>query len=144
MLVQNRKAYHEYTIVKEYVGGLNLFGSEVKALRAGTANLNDSFVYISEGEIFIKGMHISKLKHACKHHEEGRERKILLKKREIQDLHAQVQQKGFTIVPLGIYDNNGFLKIRIALSKGKHLYDKKAALKEKDIKLQTQRELING
>lgn len=140
MILQNRKAHHEYFIIKEYTAGMQLIGSEVKAIRGHCASINESFVYISDSEIFIKGMHVSAYKNAPKH-DEDRVKKLLLNKKEISSIEAQIQKPGYTVIPLSVFDLDGKLKIKIAIAQGKKLYDKKATLKEKDIKLQTQREL---
>ena len=139
-MIQNRKARHEYHIIKEYVAGIQLIGSEVKSIRNHNANINDSFVYISDSEIFIKGMHIAQYKQAVMH-DENRVKKLLLNKKEIIAIASKTDQPSYTIIPLEVFDMGGKLKVRIAIAQGKKLYDKKQSLKEKDIKLQTEREL---
>lgn len=142
MHIQNRKARFEYHILKEYTAGISLLGSEVKSLRNSDANINDSFVYISNSEIFIKGMYISKYKQAVHtNHEEVRDRKLLLKKKEIRYIAEQLQQPGYTCIPINVHDVNGKIKLTIAVAKGKKLWDKKESIRENDIKIQTQREL---
>ncbi len=142
MSINNRKAYHEYFILEEIVAGIQLFGSEVKSLREGNANINDSYVFINENEVYLRGMFISKYKQSSwVDHEEVRDRKLLLTKKQIKDLQKELKVNGITIVPLSVYTVNGRFKVRIGVAKGKKLYDKKATLKEKDIRKQTDREL---
>lgn len=141
MNIQNRKARFEYHILKEYVAGLQLFGSEVKSTKNNDASISESFVYIYNGEAYIKGMHIGKFKGSSRDHEETRDRKLLLNKKEIQNIAKSLTESGTTIVPLSVFDLNGKIKLRIAIAKGKKLYDKKDAIKERDIKIQTQKEL---
>jgi SsrA-binding protein len=138
----NRKAYFEYFILKEYTAGISLLGSEVKSLRAGEANIADSYAYLLDNEIFIKNMFISKFKNASlNNHEELRERKLLLRKKEIQAIDKQIKIKGNTIIPLEIFILNNKFKVKLGVARGKKLYDKKNSIREKDIKLETQREL---
>jgi SsrA-binding protein len=138
----NRKAYFEYFILKEYTAGISLLGSEVKSLRAGEANIKDSYAHIVDNEIFIKNMFISKFKNASiNNHEELRERKLLLKKKEIKIIEEQIKIKGNTIIPLEIFILNNKFKVKLGVARGKKLYDKKNSIREKDIKLETQREL---
>ena len=139
-MIQNRKARHDYTLLKEYTAGIVLVGSEVKSLRAGDASIVDSFVYISNDEVFLKGAHIGRYKQLA--HEEVRDRKLLLNRKEIRDLQKQVKEKkGLTIIPLVVIEQAGKLKLKISVAQGKKTWDKKEALKEKDIKLQTKRDL---
>ena len=139
-MIQNRKARHDYTLLKEYTAGIVLVGSEVKSLRAGDASIVDSFVYISNDEVFLRGAHIGRYKQLA--HEEVRDRKLLLNRKEIRDLQKQVKEKkGLTIIPLVVIERAGKLKLKISVARGKKTWDKKEALKEKDIKLQTKREL---
>jgi SsrA-binding protein len=138
-MIQNRKARHDYTLLKEYTAGIVLVGSEVKSLRAGDASIVDSFVYISNDEVFLRGAHIGRYKQLA--HEEVRDRKLLLNRKEIRDLQKQVKEKGLTIIPLVVIEQAGKLKLKISVAQGKKTWDKKEALKEKDIKLQTKKEL---
>ena len=141
MHIQNRKARFEYHILKEYVAGLQLFGSEVKATKDNNASISESFVYIHNGEAFIKGMHVGKLKGSSRDHEEVRDRKLLLNKKEIQSIAKSITERGITVVPISLFQRDGKIKLRIGVAKGKKLYDKKEAIKERDIKIQTQKEL---
>lgn len=143
MKLQNRKAYYEYHILEEYTAGIMLVGSEVKSIRDSNINFKDSYIYTHNNEVFVKQMFIGKYKQAIHtNHEEVRDRKLLLTKKQIQDIQKQLQVTGITSVPLEIFELNGKFKIKIAIAKGKKLYDKRESIKEKDIKIQTQRELI--
>lgn len=142
MKISNRKAYYEYNIIKEFTCGIKLLGSEVKSLRNGEANLQDSYCYVFNNEVFVKGLHISKNKMSSyNNHEEKRDRKLLLTKKEIRNIISETKaNNGMTIIPLEIFESNGKFKIKISLAKGKKLHDKKSHLKEKDIISQVRRE----
>lgn len=129
-IVKNRKANFEYTILDTYTAGMILNGEDVKFIRNGKINISDSFCYISNSEIFLQNVIIDAT---------NTSKKLLLNKKEIRTLKTNVEQKGLTIVPLEIFDNNGLLKMKIALAKGKTLYDKKQTIKEKDIDRETWR-----
>lgn len=135
MKIVNRKAYHDYTVIKEFTAGIALVGSEVKSLRNGEVNLQDSFCYSMDGEIFVKGLHISKNKMSSfTNHEEKRDRKLLLTKREIRNIINEVKtNNGMTVVPLEIFELKGRFKIKICIAKGKKTYDKRESIKRKDI-----------
>ncbi len=141
-IARNKKAYHDYEILEKFEVGIELKGSEVKAIRAGRVNLKDSFVKIIKSEAFLFGMHISHVKTANIHYapDERRDRKLLLHKREIEKLAKKVARDGLTIVGLSIYFNSrNMVKLQIALAKGKDLHDKREALKQKDAKRETAR-----
>jgi SsrA-binding protein len=138
----NRKAYFEYSILKEYTAGIVLQGSEVKALRNHEISFNDSYVFIQDNEVFIKNLYINKFtQSSINNHIETRDRKLLLKRKEIGILQEQIKTKGITVVPLEIFLSNGKFKVKLAIAKGKKLYDKKESIREKDIKIQTEKEL---
>jgi SsrA-binding protein len=142
MKFDNKKAFFDYSILEEYVAGLKLVGSEVKALREGNASIKDTYVYLNNGEVFVKGMYIAKHKDSSwMNHEEVRDRKLLLTKKQIRDIQKDLKVNGITIVPLMMYLVNGKFKLKIAIAKGKKSFDKKSTIKEKDIKRQTEREL---
>ena len=143
IVVTNRKAFHEYHILDKYEAGMELLGSEVKSLREGNANLREAYVIIRKGQAWISGIHIKPYSHTgFDGHEPVRNRKLLLHNREINKIKAMLDQKGLTAIPLKIYINNkGLAKLELALAKGKKIYDKKNALKERDIKRESQREL---
>lgn len=145
VIATNKKAYHDYFILDTIECGIVLVGSEVKSVRLGNVNLKDSFCSItSQNEVFVKGMHIKNYEKASAFLEdEKRNRKLLLNKHEINKLASKVKQSGFTLVPLKVYLKDSLVKIEIGLAKGKHTYDKKESLKEKDIMRDTSRILKN-
>ena len=136
-IAKNKKAYFDYEILEKFEAGLVLKGSEVKAIRASRVNLKDSFIRIVKNEAFLFNAHIGVLNttHHYYGHEERASRKLLLHKKEIVKLIKAVDREGLTIVPLSLYFNRkNFVKIQIAIAKGKKLHDKRADLKEKDQK----------
>ena len=132
--IRNKKASFEYFFVDTYTAGIVLTGTEIKSIRQGKASLVDSFCYINNGEIWVKGMNISPYFFGSyNNHEAKRDRKLLLNKREIHKLVEATKQVGFTIVPTLLFiDNHGRAKIDIALAKGKKEFDKRQTLKEKE------------
>lgn len=135
VVATNKQAYHNYNIIDTYEAGLVLQGSEVKSIREGQVNLRDSFVRIDNGEAFVINMYIAPYKPASKlQHDPYRKRKLLLHKREILKLMGKVQEKGYTIIPTKLYFKNGKAKLEIALAKGKAKYEKKQAIRERDLK----------
>jgi SsrA-binding protein len=139
----NRKAFHDYEILEKHEAGMMLKGSEVKSIREGKVNLKDSYVEIRFQEAFLLNSHISQYSNASyNNHEPERERKLLLHKQELLKLDRKVKTKGVTIIPLRMYfTTKGRVKIEIALVKGKRAYDKKQAIKERDIRREADREL---
>jgi len=142
LVVENRKARHDFFIEETYEAGLALMGTEVKALRAHKANLRDSYARIKNGEIFLHGVHISAYAPAGQFgHSETRARKLLLHRREIDRLWGRVRERGYSIVPLKIYFKDGRAKVEIALAKGKQLHDKRDALARKATRREIERVL---
>lgn len=139
--ITNKKAYHDYFIQDEFTAGIMLVGTEIKSVRLGKANLSDSYCTFKGNEMFVIGMHISDYENASfSKHDPKRDRKVLMTKRELKRLKSQIQEKGLTIVPLNLFINeHGLAKLHIAVAKGKHTYDKKESLKEKDIKRELER-----
>jgi len=132
-ITQNKKARHDYFIEETFEAGLQLFGSEIKSIRLGKVNLNDSYVTFKNGEAFVINMHISKYDHSNRfNHDEIRTRKLLLHKREIIKLSSKQQVQGYSVIPLKLYIKSGLAKLEIGLAKGKKAYDKRQDLKEKD------------
>ena len=137
---QNRKAFHDYFVEDRYEAGIELFGTEVKSIRAGTLNLKDSFCVAKDGEIYAYSLHISP-------YEQGnifnrvpeRPKRLLLHKREIRKLHALQKQDGYALIPLSVYFKGSRVKVKVGLCKGKKLYDKRQAAAEKDAKRQIDR-----
>ena len=135
VVVSNRKARHDYFILDSLEAGLVLRGTEVKSLRAGNANLQDSYAHIKDGEVWLFGMHISPYEHGSYlNHDPRRPRKMLLGKREIRKLLSRVQEKGLSLIPLGIYFKGPFAKVELGIAQGKKSYDKREALKQREAK----------
>ncbi|CAN1491960.1 SmpB tmRNA-binding protein [Burkholderiaceae bacterium] len=133
-IIENRKAFHDYTIEERFEAGLVLQGWEVKAIRAGRAQLKESYVVVLDGALWLLGMHISPLHSASTHiHPDAmRTRKLLLKAEEISKLIGKVEQRGFALVPINLHFKNGRIKLDFGLGKGKKLHDKRDAAQEKD------------
>jgi SsrA-binding protein len=132
---QNRKAYHDYFVEDRYEAGIELFGTEVKSIRAGTLNLKDSYCIAKNGEMYLHGMHISPYEHGnIFNRDPVRPRRLLLHKREISRLQALVQQDGYALVPLSVYFKNARVKVEVGLCKGKKNYDKRDAMAKRDAK----------
>ncbi|OGU25595.1 MAG: SsrA-binding protein [Ignavibacteria bacterium GWA2_54_16] len=135
VVVSNRKARHDYFILDSLEAGLVLMGTEVKSLRAGNANLQDSYAHIKDGEVWLFGMHISPYEHGSYlNHDPRRPRKMLLAKREIRKLLSRVQEKGLSLIPLGIYFKGPFAKVELGIAQGKRSFDKREAVKQRDAK----------
>jgi len=142
VIATNRKAFHEYHILDRLEAGLSLVGSEVKSLREGKANLKEAYVTVRGGEVYLIGMHISPYSHTgFEGPDPVRDRKLLLHRREILKLTQQLAEKGLTAIPLKMYFKQGKAKLELGVAKGKKAWDKKEAIKEKDIKRETDREL---
>lgn len=143
-IAQNRKARHDFELYDRYEAGLELKGTEIKSLRRGKVQLKDSYVSFIKGEAFIKGMHISPYEFGnIFNHDETRDRKLLLHKREILKLEQAQKVKGYTVVPVRIYLSKGLAKLEIALAKGKDLHDKRESEKAKDAKREIQKAMKN-
>lgn len=141
-IATNKKAYHDYFIEEKYEAGISLLGSEIKSIRAGKVSLKEAYVSFSNGEAFIKDMHIAEYKDASyNNHDETRERRLLLHKREINKLYSKCKVAGYTCVPLRMYFVSGKVKIEIALCKGKTLYDKRESSKKKTMEFQAKQAL---
>ena len=133
IIAENRKARHNYFIEHTYEAGMVLSGTEVKSLRLGRVNLKDSYAKIKNGEVFVHQMHISVYPFAYYgNHDPLRIRKLLLHKDEINKLYGKVNEKGFSLIPLKIYFQNGKAKLTIALARGKRQYDKREAIRRRD------------
>ena len=132
---QNRKAHHDYYVEEKYEAGIELAGTEVKSVRAGTLNLKDSYCSVKEGELFVHGMHISPYEKGNIFNKDPvRPRRLLMHKREIRKLHALVKQDGYTLVPLSVYFKDSRVKVEVGLCKGKKNYDKRDAAAQRDAK----------
>lgn len=132
--IRNKKASHDYEFLDKYIAGIKLTGTEIKSIRAGKATLADSYCFFSDGELFIKGMHISEYWWGnLNNHDPLRERKLLLKARELKKIERRVKETGLTIIVIKVFINErGLAKAEIAVSKGKKEYDKRETLKRKD------------
>ena len=146
LIAQNKKARHEYEILEKYEAGIVLQGSEVKALRARRANLNDAYCRFIKGELYLVNAHIGHLETTNKNFskDERAPRKLLLHKKELDKLYGKISKDGLTIVPLSIYFNERNLaKVSIALAKGKKLHDKRETLKRKTLDREAQKAMKN-
>lgn len=134
--IKNRRATFDYDFIDQYTAGIVLTGTEIKSIRLGKASLVDTFCYFSRNELWVKNMNVSEYFYGSyNNHASRRDRKLLLQKKELMKLQRQVKESGFTIVPVKLYiNNNGLAKLVIALAKGKKLYDKREAIKERDDK----------
>jgi SsrA-binding protein len=142
LVASNRKAYHDYFIDETLEAGLVLLGTEVKSLRAGRANLRDSYVEPRHGELYLVGAHISPYEQGnIANHEPRRPRKLLVHKDELRRLLAKVAEKGYTLVPTRLYFSGPHAKVEVALARGKRQYDKRVALAKRDAQREVEREL---
>jgi SsrA-binding protein len=138
VVADNRKAFHDYHVLETWEVGLVLLGTEIKAIREGRVNLRDSYARLENGEVWLANVHISPYSHSgYSHHEERRQRKLLLHKHEINKLTGLVREKGLTLVPLQLYFKNGRLKASLALVKGKQVHDKREAVRRREVDRET-------
>ncbi len=142
VLAQNRKASHDYAIIDTLEAGMVLTGTEIKSIRGGKINLKDGYATIRNGEVFLQNVHISPFEQGnIFNHDPLRTRKLLLHKKQIAYLVNETKTTGVTLVPLKVYLKNGVAKVLIGLAKGKKSYDKREALKQKDVKREVDRAL---
>ena len=140
IMARNREASHEYFIEEEMEAGIELKGTEVKSIRAGTLNLKDAWCGIKDGELLVNQMHISPYDHGNRFNPDSRRpRRLLMHKREIMRLYGKVKQDGYSLIPLTVYLKRGRVKLKIGLCKGKKLYDKRQSAAERDAKRQIDR-----
>ena len=133
--IKNKKAYFDHTTLEEIEAGISLVGTEIKSVRKGSVDLKDSFITIKNNEAFILNMYIAKYEEGnIFNHDERRTRKLLLHKKEIKKLKEKVSTEGLTLIPLKLYFKKNYVKVLVGLCKGKKLYDKRASLKERDLK----------
>lgn len=136
--IKNKKAYFDYTILESIEAGISLVGTEIKSIRKGSVDLKDTFITIKNNEAFILNMYIAKYEEGnIFNHDERRTRKLLLHKKEIQKLKEKVRTEGLTLIPLKLYFHKNHVKVLVGLCKGKKLYDKRASIKERDLKRET-------
>jgi SsrA-binding protein len=145
IICNNKKAYHDYFIEEKFEAGMVLQGTEVKSLRLGKANLNDSFALVRNGEAFLNNLHISPYDFGNReNHDPDRMRKLLLHKKEINRLFSKIREQGYSLVPLRLYFKSGMVKVEMGLAKGKKLYDKREDMKKKDQKREMAQVLKEG
>ena len=139
--IVNRKAYHEFSVLEEYTAGIVLFGTEVKSIRNGDATISDSFIFLKDGEVFIKNLKVAKYKnkHSLEKHDESRDKKLLLSKKEILKIDKLLQDKGTTIVPLEVFSYKNLIKVKIGVVRGKKLWDKRETIKKRDAERELRR-----
>lgn len=136
----NRRARHEYEVIEVFQAGIELFGTEVKSMRQGRANLQDSFARVEDGELWLYNCHVSPYDHGNRfNHEPTRKRKLLMHAKEIRKLKSRMQEKGLTLIPLKIYFKRNWVKVDVALARGKKLHDKREAIAQRDSKRQLDR-----
>jgi len=144
VIATNRKAWHEYHILEKYEGGMVLYGSEVKAIREGKANIKEAYVRFIDNELFAVGMHIGKYSNeGYSTHSPVRDRKLLLHKKELLKIRKMVDEKGKTLIPLSLYLKGGRVKVEFGLAQGKKIWDKRKSKLEKDVKRQVDRAMKN-
>ncbi|MBW6460300.1 MAG: SsrA-binding protein SmpB [Bacteroidales bacterium] len=133
--IKNKKAYFQYFLLEEYEAGIVLGGTEIKSIREGKASFVDAFCAFHNGELYVKNLHISEYRLGTHYnHDPKRDRKLLLSRRELKKLETKTKERGFTIIPVLLYINEkGLAKLKIALAKGKHSYDKRETIKKKDV-----------
>ena len=141
--IKNKRVSWEYFLIDKIVAGIVLTGTEIKSIRMGKASLADSYCYFEGGEMFVRGMHIAEYSYGTyNNHLAKRDRKLLLTARELKKLNVKVKEKSMTIIPVVLFINDkGLAKLEIAVAKGKHFYDKRNTLKEKDHKREMDRHL---
>lgn len=145
LIARNRKARHDYEILERFETGMVLMGSEVKSMRAGRVNLNDSYAEVRGAEVFLVNLHVSPYEQANRFgHEPLRTRKLLMHKREIRKLIGKTTEKGLTLVPLSLYFKRGIAKCELALARGKKSYDKRAAKADADAQRRVQQAVRGG
>lgn len=140
IMAKNRQVYHDYFVEEEYEAGIELFGTEVKSIRAGTLNLTDAWCGVKDGELFVNQMHISPYEKGNIFNKDPRRpRRLLMHKQEIHRLYGKVKQDGYALIPISVYFKNARVKVSIGLCKGKKLYDKRQDAAVKDAKRQMDR-----
>jgi len=140
VMARNREAYHEYFVEEEMEAGIELCGTEVKSIRAGTLNLKDAWCGIKDGQLLLNQMHISPYDHGNRFNPDAkRVRRLLMHKREIMRLLGKVKQDGYSLIPLSVYLKGSLVKVKLGLCKGKKLYDKRQSAAERDAKRQIDR-----
>ena len=143
-LVSNRKAFHDYEVIETFEAGIQLKGTEIKSLRDNGGTLQQAYVKLLKGELWLIGAKIAHYKYGNIHdHEEQRDRKLLIHKRELKQMGVATKEKGLTLIPLGMYLKKGWVKVKVAIAKGKKAADKRHVLKERDELKRMQRAMRN-
>ncbi len=141
LIANNKKVYHDYFLEEIYEAGISLHGTEVKSLRMGKCSIKEAFIHIDNGEVILYGMHISPYEKGNLFNKDPlRPKKLLLHKQEIRKLLGKIAQKGYTIVPVEVYFKGSLVKVKIALAKGKKLYDKRRDIAKKDQRREAERD----
>ena len=144
MEIVNRKAHHDYFVKSTYEAGIELMGTEIKSIRLGNVNINDSYARIKDNEVFLVNMYIGKYEEGnIFNHDERRSRKLLLHKKEIIRINHEIETNKYTLIPLKLYFKKNKLKVELGLCQGKKLYDKRQTIKERDIKRNLDKVLKN-
>ncbi|MBP5522651.1 MAG: SsrA-binding protein SmpB [Bacteroidaceae bacterium] len=145
VMIKNKRATFDYEFIDTYTAGIVLTGTEIKSIRAGKASLVDTYCYFTNGELWVKNMYVALyMEGSYNNHIERRERKLLLNRKELRNLEADTKAPGFTIVPVKLYINEkGLAKLDIALAKGKHEYDKRQSMKDKEDKREMARAFLH-
>lgn len=142
ILARNRKARHEYHVIESFEAGMVLAGPEVKSVRAGRVSLAEAFARVERGEVWLHGLHITPYEPASRWNADPvRPRKLLLQRKQIRKLIGATQEKGLTLIPLDVHLRDGYVKLELALARGKKLYDKRQALKTKESKREMERSM---
>ena len=142
-ITTNRKAYYEYFVLEDFDAGVMLLGAEVKSVREGNVSIVDCFAYIAGGEVWLKNMKVARYKqtHVAEKHDESRDKKLLLNRKEINRIEKLLQDKGTTMVPLEIFTAHNRVKVKIGVVKGKKLYDKRETIKKRDMDREIRRSM---
>ena len=145
IIAQNRKARYDYTIDETYECGVELLGTEVKSFRDGKISFPDAWAEVVGGEIWVRSLHVAENPFSSVfNHDPDRKKRLLLHKEEIKRIHRKVEEKGFTLIPLSFYFKKGRVKVELGLCKGKKAFDKRASIREKDLKREIAREFRNS
>lgn len=142
LLIKNKRALHEYSVEESYECGIVLHGTEVKSIKANKFTFADAHARISRGELFLYGLNVSQYSHGnINNHEPARPRKLLAHRKEIEKMRKRVEEKGYTLIPIGVYLSEGLIKVDIGICKGKKLHDKRQNIKARDQQRDAQREM---
>jgi len=142
VLVSNRKARHFYTILETLEAGIALTGTEIKSLRGGNANLQDSYAMIERAELWLHGMHIGPYEHgSISNHDPRRTRKLLVTRKELRKLKTRVQEKGLALIPLSVYIKGRYAKVELAIAQGRKSFDRRQAIAERDAKREIEKRM---